>query len=425
MTSLHQALKEQSQKLHERAHEIPYIQNLLNDKTQKESYVGHLRTLAIICGTLEHQIYKFEQPEIQLLLKDHIRKLPYLLKDLDDLNALHIKDVIPAVREALSMADKILIHSTQNPYLLIGYLYTLEGALNGGHILKAHIAKALELKKNQGLAYLSLHEENKAGFWPEFIQNINKFPKNSSTGKAILQGALETFYGIMKIYEHLYPIKPEKLGNHITSLNPEAGDHPIPSGPAEIEASIRAAYRVWYEFPYFSLCYGQRGKRFAVSDSAWLVTLCNMSAQTALQQAQWLSGFLAKAGMPVYTFERQLECLFDELTKTQKNDKYKVLKELADFFATKRKNVISDIDFEKSNSIFAELYKKSYIKSGKAESDLKNTGKLIAAAICDAKNGLPESEEALKRQLTKPELFNTEQIKTHKNAFAEIKKLTK
>ena len=423
MKSLHQELKEQNARPHKRAQTTPYINHLLDNDIVKESYTGHLRTLAIIYGTLEHQIYKSENPTIQLLIKNYIPKLPYLLKDLENIDALHTKDIIPAVREALLIADKILIDSIQNPVKLIGYIYTLDGSLNGGQILQKHVAKALNLKDKQGLSYFALQEKNTEKFWPEFIHNINKAGEDNSAREAILSGASEAFYGIINTYEHLHPVNPENLGNHITALNPEAGDHLIPTEPLEIEAAIRAAHKTWDEFPYFSLCYDARGKRFAVSDSAWLVTLCDMPRETALRQAQWLSNFLANAGMPTYTFEKQLEYLFQELTKNAKNEKYNALKELVNNFEQKRKKIIPNVDFEKSNRIFADIYKKMNITTDTGENPLKNTGKLIASSLCDAANGMPESKQALKQKLSNPEIFGTEQIAAHQKAFVEIQKL--
>ena len=109
--TLHQSLKNQTMDLHEKAHSIPYIKNLLNNDIQLESYIGHLRTFAIIYGTLEHQLSVSKHPEIGKFLKGYIPKLPLILADLEELNAKAVKDIMPAVSKALHVADKILLYS--------------------------------------------------------------------------------------------------------------------------------------------------------------------------------------------------------------------------------------------------------------------------------------------------------------------------
>lgn len=61
--TLHQLLKKQMQNLHGDAHKIPYVINFLKNNFPVESYVGHLRALAIIYGTLEYQLFNVKHPE--------------------------------------------------------------------------------------------------------------------------------------------------------------------------------------------------------------------------------------------------------------------------------------------------------------------------------------------------------------------------
>lgn len=61
-------------------------------------------------------------------------------------------------------------------------------------------------------------------------------------------------------------------------LNPEAGRHEVTMDGRELEAVRRASDRSWSEFPYYDARFGERGRRFSLSDGAWIVTLCTGTA---------------------------------------------------------------------------------------------------------------------------------------------------
>lgn len=125
---LRDQLRIRTRELHVKAHSVPYIKALLNNDIKLISYVGHLRALAIIHGTLENQLKQIHNETITEITQGYKSRLNYILSDLEYLNAAEVKDVIPAVNEALNMADKILVYSALNPLRLIGFIYILEKA---------------------------------------------------------------------------------------------------------------------------------------------------------------------------------------------------------------------------------------------------------------------------------------------------------
>lgn len=159
--------------LHEKAHEIPYIINLLENNIPKISYIGHIRALAIIYGTLENQLFNIEIKEIKAFIEKYSPRLPLLLSDLENLKAKETKDIMPAISNALHVADKILIYSQSNPYKLLGFVYTLEGSLNGGSILKTHISETFNFHNNNGTKYLSSFNDEFKSFWADLIAKFD------------------------------------------------------------------------------------------------------------------------------------------------------------------------------------------------------------------------------------------------------------
>ncbi len=416
--TLHQSLKNQTMDLHENAHSIPYIKNLLNNDIQLESYIGHLRTFAIIYGTLEHQLSVSKHPEIGKFLKFYVPKLPLILADLDELNAKAVKDIMPAVSKALHVADKILLYSEKNPFKLIGFLYTLDGSLNGGSVFKTHLTKTFGLEDHQGISYFEAFNEEYKQFWKGFTEMLNTGIVGKQEKEDVLTSAKEIFIDLIGIYESLYPFEEKDLKNHITSLNPEAGNFPISTNPLEIEAAINAGQKCWYEFPYYEQRYGERGKRFTVSDSVWLVNLCELSQDLANRQVNWLANYLAHIGMPTFTMEIQLKYMYEELVKNipVNEAKYKKLLLASEMLKNQRNSQIDVALFENSNSAFTQLCNDLKISGH----NMKNTGKLIASSIADKRSGIAETATDFKTWISNPDLFSAIWIQAIEKAYSEI-----
>src|SRR4051812_28593243 len=57
------------------------------------------------------------------------------------------------------------------------------------------------------------------------------------------------------------------------ALNPEAGHHAVTTDPRELRAALRAGEQTQRRFGYYEQRYGERGRAFTRSDSAWIVTV--------------------------------------------------------------------------------------------------------------------------------------------------------
>ena len=318
---------------------------------QKESLVGHLRAFAIIYGTLEHHLERFKANQFEDFLSAYTPKLPLLLKDLEKIKASEVMDIIPAVSNALSIADRIMIYSIKSPWKLIGFIYTLDGSLN--EIIFKTFSKIPNLEDGDYLSFFSVFDIEFKQFWKNFTDKLNSELLDPNTKNDITSGAEEIFYDLMKIYESLYPVDSKYLGNHITALNPEAGNYPVSTNPVEIKCAISAGIKCWEEFPFYEKRYGERGRRFAVSDSAWLVTLSDLPVDLAVKQVKWLANYLAKIGMPTITMEAQLKYLYLELAKAipEKETKYKSLLLASDELRGNILKIFSDNMISESNHI--------------------------------------------------------------------------
>lgn len=162
-------------------------------------------------------------------------------------------------------------------------------------------------------------------------------------------------------------------------FNPEAGDIPAPSDPLEIAVARRAAAVVWRAVPYFELRYGDRGRRFGLSDGAWLITLAHLPEPVRARQVDWLTRVLAPRGMPSWLVELQLEVTARVGRKRGWSGATAML-EAAAPLARARRELLSDAAFAEADARFLRRAGQSRLARG--------TGRLVAGALVDVARGL-------------------------------------
>lgn len=412
--SLLSLLQKEVVSLNKRSLQFPFISDIEKKDLPIESFVGHLRALAIIYGTLENQLSKLNEPEIKSLLRDYQPKLPFILSDLEYMNAHTVKDIIPCINHALHVADKILLHALKSPYKLLGFLFLLDATTNSELAFNQKLSAKLKTLVEKRNDHTFLFNQKYHSIWDELtFESLPSLPSEE-----IVSAAKELSSLLISIYEKLYPIDEKFLGNHITALNPEAGNFPIPTNPLEIEAAIEAGMICWNEFSFYEKRYGERGKRFTISDSVWLVTLHQLPFDLAFNQVMWLAKYLANRGMPVITMEYHLKYLYQELVKRiPKNEpNYKTLLDVSEQLKKLRTDKISDAVFEKSNALFLETCIQFNVK----DPMLQNTGLLIASSVAEGKNGMNESMVNFKTWLKNPELFSLNWIQAIEKTYSII-----
>jgi hypothetical protein len=145
-------------------------------------------------------------------------------------------------------------------------------------------------------------------------------------------------------------MNPERSHSRLSAraVNPDAGDHAITSDPIEWASAQTAAQRSWREFPYFAHRYGERGWRFTLSDSAWIMTLCAANAEATLQRIRWLRELLVRRGMPSFLLERHLDFLCEELAQRapEREMSHSVLLGCAELLRRERERVLLEAEFQ-------------------------------------------------------------------------------
>lgn len=186
-----------------------------------------------------------------------------------------------------------------------------------------------------------------------------------------------------------------------STVNPEAGHHPISADPAERMAAVAATRRSWKEFPYYPQRYGERGWRFSLSDSGWIQTLCDSGEREVKSQLFWLGGLLAARGMPCYLLERHLEHLHDELVGSlpARAARYEVLRKAVDILRERRLAWISAPEFESLSADFQS-------KAGACPGAVANMGRILVAAVADDLAGVAGVLESVTHWACNPAQFD-------------------
>jgi heme oxygenase len=408
-------LKEKTREKHDAIGKLAFFNHLFNKKLTTTNFIYQLKSFAIIVSVLEHQMKTSSHRIIKNIMNNYQPRYPLIQKDLKFLDADHQPDHIVLVAKSLEIANKILERSASCPISLLGYFYVIEGSKLGGRILRKHYAKCLELSTD-GLTFFSDDEEQIFNDWALFGKIMSQSNLSDEEKQDIETASIAFFDDLYELYTLLSPEKTVETGYHVTSINPEAGNHPIPTNAQEIIASIRAADICWQKFPYYQKRYAERGIRFARSDSAWLAAMVHLPQDELNHQIKWLTGLLAARGMPSITMQFHLEILHEELTKDIPNkvSDYQKLYESAKILKNERIKLINNDTMEELDIEFKSSLGYAYDKS------FHDAGLLIISSVVDEFNGYKNAISSLKNWMTDPDRFSDIWIKAVEQLFQKV-----
>jgi len=183
-------------------------------------------------------------------------------------------------------------------------------------------------------------------------------------------------------------------------VNPASGGYEITTDATLLRAAVRAAQRSIDAMPYYGIRYGERGSRFATTDSAWLISLTALGESRAVHQVQWLSRVLAARGMPTWLLEIHLDALVSEVRSVADPAAVGSLPAAADALAVARGRHVDD-ELIRSADDWAD-------EALGEDLPVPRTGALVATAIADERSGVTRDDRALMDWLTDPERVETD-----------------
>jgi heme oxygenase len=410
-----QTLRAQTAARHLSLHELPFFVALESSELPLLSYVGQLRAMAIVHAAIERSLGEVRAPAVTAVWREHMKRLPELMDDLQSFEGQPRSDVPEATTAALEWAHAIRQASVEDPVCLLGHFYVLEGATLGAMALRSQVARTFNLAGARGLRYLSHNDGQERRRFNELTDRMDAVPLDEAAQRRVVSAANDCFEYLLRIFRALYPMDPETLVPQATSLNPEAGSHRVPTDPREIDAAMRAGAKSLGRIPYLEARYGERGRRFTSSDSAWLVTLSELDEPRAISQVFWLGRVLAARGMPRLILEVHLELLFEELADAvpEKRHQYEQLLRAARALRDARCRLIDEERFDARSIEF---------EARVGAVSLRGIGKLLVAAVTDAADGVPSALESLEGWLTDPTRFPPQWIAAVRSTLDDVRR---
>lgn len=396
------SLKEAVRDRHLRMEGLPIITALVDRTLPFASYVEQLRAMAVIHGTLEHEQSLMEGEGAQSPFLGRPSRLVHLRRDLSRLDTPDLPINAPVLDHTRQLAAQIRQWRVEDPRLLLGVLYVLEGMTLGNAVHLKDVHACFEPERHGPAHYYAGYGDQTGSCWLAFKAAMNAVPMDQPGIQRLIQVAHGCFDHLERLFAALHPLQAAGQGFAASLLNPEAGDHGVPADALEIRAAVAAASRCREEFPYFDERYQERGRSFGKSDAAWLVTLTELPELELLSQVEWLGRVLANRGMPRLTLERQLELLHEELTEVlpENRARYEGLLKAADHLRAERLRSIPE-------ALTRELAREFRAATeGECPGRLGRTAALITSAVADEAGGMEKAATSLLSWLTDPARFS-------------------
>jgi hypothetical protein len=340
--------------------------------------------------------------------------LPLLLTDLKKLEPCLMAKIRPAIHASLQMTSGMVSESSE-PISLIGYLYVLEGSQNGGVFLKDLFAKSLKVESGD-LSYFGAYGAGTRQHWSAFVERLNGVAFTEEESQLISRSAKAAFEGLRNILMKLFPYEDELLSIQASDINPEAGRHAIPDNPVEVALAIRAGIDASQRFPYLEARYGERGKRFAASDSCWLLTLIPLEVGAIRKSISWLRTVLVTRGMPTIILKSHLEVIVKEFETVFPE---RILE------ATNLKVVITELNDRQDSAVSSDRLRALILKYDQklgegASARFGSVTSLLASAYSDEASGINGAYDAVHSWFTDPKRFTSEWMTTIETLSVEL-----
>jgi heme oxygenase len=419
-TPLMTQLKERTRDCHARLEQLPFFHALSNGSLPVLAYANQLRTFATVFGALEYEIHQLPQPLLLSVQNFGPSRFSHLLTDLGCLGDTLRFEIPQAKHQAETMAASIRRWGLEAPVALLGYLYVLQGTTLGNRV---HLDDARRTCSQAGIAATNFYAGYGAGtdeYWAGFCQLVNSGELTTAEVEQVLAAADEAFEFLYRLHLALFPLPAaDQLCQTATSLNPEAGNHAVPTDQTELAAALVAGKRCRDDFPYFDARYGERGKRFADSDAAWLASLAGLDAFTVRAQVAWLGGVLASRGMPRITLERQLEHLHEALLAAAPANqlRYEPIVQAAIWLRDERCQRIAPEAFDALCRDFANR------TGNELAGSMQGSGALLVSAVCDERAGISQAVTSLIAWLDDKQRFSADWCRVVRETVAQARAL--
>lgn len=203
-TSATAFLKTRTAEFHAQAENSPFQRALAKGRVTREAYAEHLGQMFALHVALEAILRDLSGrvPAIRSVMKEHLYQEQCLRDDLATLG-VDPASVEPnsATRSLIAEVNRVALEA---PVKVLGMLYVLEGANNGGKFIAVNVRKALDLTPGQGDRYLDPYGEKQHALWAAFKADLDGAATEPDALERLLDGAVRMYEGILAIGDEIH-----------------------------------------------------------------------------------------------------------------------------------------------------------------------------------------------------------------------------
>lgn len=197
-----QQLRDSTREEHNRAEHHEFQQALVKGQLARDQYEAWLGQMYLVHDALETALREAADRHESLsnVVHDYQYQVPYLLEDLEffgiDPAAV---EPLPATQRFASLVEQ----GKEDPLLLLGLHYVMEGSNNGGRFIARHVAKAYDLSPGAGLRYLDPYGDQQREYWMAFKNDMGSIEFSETDTQRLVDAAKQMYRTVAELSEDL------------------------------------------------------------------------------------------------------------------------------------------------------------------------------------------------------------------------------
>lgn len=197
-----QQLRDSTREEHNRAENHAFQQALVKGELARDRYEAWLGQMYLLHSSLEKALRAAagRSEAIGRVVHEFQYQIPYLLEDLEffgiDPSSI---EPLPATRSFASFVEQ----ERDDPLLLLGLHYVLEGSNNGGRFIARHVAEAYDLAPGPGLRYLDPYGDQQRERWTAFRNDMGSVGFTDAETLRLVEAAKQMYRTVAELSEDL------------------------------------------------------------------------------------------------------------------------------------------------------------------------------------------------------------------------------
>ena len=197
-----QRLRDSTLDEHERAEHHAFQQAMFKGELSRDDYSAWLGQMYLVHRSLESALRRAASGNdaIQNVVSEYQYQVPYLLEDLEFFG-IDPEGIVPlpATERFVSLIEQ----GGDDPLLLLGLHYVLEGSNNGSRFIARHVAKAYDLPPGSGLRYLDPYGDRQREYWMQFKNEMGKVTFTEEEQHRLVEAARQMYQTVAELSDDL------------------------------------------------------------------------------------------------------------------------------------------------------------------------------------------------------------------------------